>query len=80
MLVEHGPCCCSFRVGGGRLVGAEYTPWRAVNQLWWHNYTHFRPDVVREVAAMEHQVEAAVTCGAHTARRIEQQSEPSLHC
>lgn len=33
-------------------VGAEYTPWRATNQLWWHNYTQYRADVVREVGAM----------------------------
>ena len=35
-----------------KLVGAEYTPWRATSQLWWHNYTEHRPDVVREVKAM----------------------------
>jgi hypothetical protein len=35
------------------MVGAEYTPWRATNQLWWHNYTEYRADVVREVAAMK---------------------------
>jgi hypothetical protein len=34
------------------LIGAEYTPWRATNQLWWHNYSQHRSDVVREVKAM----------------------------
>ena len=34
------------------LVGAMYCPWRAPNQLWWHNYSQYRPDVVREIAAM----------------------------
>ena len=33
-------------------LGAEYTPWRAGNQLWWARYAEHRPDVVREVAAM----------------------------
>ena len=33
-------------------VGAEYTPWRAGNQLWWANYSQYAGDVEREVKAM----------------------------
>ena len=35
------------------LVGAEYTPWRVGNQLWWHNFTDYADDVAREVKAMK---------------------------
>eukprot|EP00927_Polykrikos_kofoidii_P012848 TRINITY_DN15577_c0_g1_i1.p1 TRINITY_DN15577_c0_g1~~TRINITY_DN15577_c0_g1_i1.p1 ORF type:complete len:720 (-),score=123.09 TRINITY_DN15577_c0_g1_i1:112-2121(-) len=31
------------------MVGAEYTPWRASNELWWHEYQSYRRDVIREV-------------------------------
>lgn len=34
------------------LVGAEYTPWRVGNQLWWHNFTDYSDDVAREVKMM----------------------------
>ena len=34
-------------------VGAEYTPWRAGSQLWWHNYSDYREEVVAEVASMQ---------------------------
>jgi hypothetical protein len=34
------------------LVGAEYTPWRVGNQLWWHNFTEYSDDVAREVKMM----------------------------
>ena len=34
------------------LVGAEYTPWRVGNQLWWHNFSDYADDVAREVKAM----------------------------
>lgn len=34
-------------------VGAEYTPWRAVNQLWWHDYAAYRADVARELKAVQ---------------------------
>ena len=30
-------------------VGAEYTPWRASNELWWHDYASYRADVAREL-------------------------------
>lgn len=30
-------------------VGAEYTPWRASNELWWHDYDAYRPDLEREL-------------------------------
>ena len=33
-------------------VGAEYTPWRAVNQFWWHRYSDYRADVQRDVRVM----------------------------
>ena len=33
-------------------VGAEYTPWRAGNQFWWHRYSEYRADVQRDVHAM----------------------------
>ena len=33
-------------------VGAEYTPWRALNQFWWHHYSEYRADVERDVRAM----------------------------
>ena len=26
-------------------VGAEYTPWRASNELWWAHYAEYRDDV-----------------------------------
>lgn len=32
-----------------RWVGAEYTPWKASNELWWHTYQDYRSDVVREL-------------------------------
>jgi len=31
------------------MVGAEYTPWRASNELWWHEYQSYRDDVIREL-------------------------------
>eukprot|EP00927_Polykrikos_kofoidii_P012849 TRINITY_DN15577_c0_g2_i1.p1 TRINITY_DN15577_c0_g2~~TRINITY_DN15577_c0_g2_i1.p1 ORF type:complete len:560 (-),score=80.06 TRINITY_DN15577_c0_g2_i1:8-1513(-) len=31
------------------MVGAEYTPWRAPNELWWHEYHNYRADVIREI-------------------------------
>ena len=34
-------------------VGAEYTPWRASNELWWANYSSFRPDLQRELPAIK---------------------------
>ena len=30
-------------------VGAEYTPWRAGNELWWHEYESFKPDLDRQL-------------------------------
>ena len=30
-------------------VGAEYTPWRASNELWWHEYESYKPDLAREL-------------------------------
>ena len=30
-------------------VGAEYTPWRASNELWWYDYESYREDVAREL-------------------------------
>lgn len=45
--IEASP---KFNMSG--VVGAEYTPWRATNQLWWHNYSQYRSDVLREVKLM----------------------------
>ena len=33
-------------------VGAEYTPWRAGNQFWWHRYAQHRASVQAEIKTM----------------------------
>jgi len=35
------------------LVGSEYTPWRAGNQLWWLDFDSHKADIVRELRAMK---------------------------
>ena len=34
-------------------VGAEYTPWRASNELWWAQYPEYRADVQRELGLIK---------------------------
>ena len=34
-------------------VGAEYTPWRASNELWWADYDSYRADLQRELPAIK---------------------------
>ena len=34
-------------------VGAEYTPWRASNEMWWADYEAYRPDLLRELPAIK---------------------------
>ncbi len=37
-------------------VGAEYTPARASDQLWWHRYDEFEADIERELRAARHHL------------------------
>ena len=34
-------------------IGAEYTPWRASNELWWNEYDAYRPSVDRELGYLK---------------------------
>ena len=41
----------SYDVDTSKWLGAEYTPARATNQLWWFDFDNYIPDLHRELAA-----------------------------